>query len=302
MAVPVNANLLTPPTPRVRFGVNQPPTVRFALTLHYDGAPYHGWQLQPHVPTVQGTLEAVLIELSGGSRITVTGSGRTDTGVHATGQVATVDLPPTWTPTSLAKSMNALLPTSIRVTQVRPVPPRFHPRFDARRRRYIYRVGTHPMAHSPFLSATCWAIGSGPELNPDHLREGAGRILGEHSFEAFARSGQEKRSYHCHVHEARWTPWIDPAPPLAVQEPLGWIFQITANRYLHHMVRYLVGTMVAAASGLRSVEELSLLLENGRGGTHTTSPPAPPQGLFLDAVEYEEEAMRLPSPFLHQEL
>jgi len=287
---------LTPHTPRVRFGVTHPDAVRFALTLHYDGASYHGWQLQPDVPTVQGTLETILMRLTGGSRVPVTGSGRTDTGVHATGQVATVDLPASWTPASLERSLNALLPSSIRVTDVRCVPSTFHPRFDARRRRYTYRVGTHPLTQAPLLAPTCWALGTQSDLNPDGLHEGARHILGEHSFESFARSGQEERGFICHVFEARWTPWVDPSPPLSVREPLGWIFQITANRYLHHMVRYLVGTMVAVARGVRPADDLSRLLVEGRAGELTTSPPAPPQGLFLDRVEYEEEAMQSMSP------
>lgn len=272
--------------------MTHPDAVRFALTLHYDGASYHGWQLQPNVPTVQGTLEDVLTRLTGGSRVPVTGSGRTDTGVHATGQVATVDLLPSWTPASLARSMNALLPPSVRVTDVRRVPSTFHPRFDARRRRYTYRVGTHPLTHTPLLARSCWALDTHAPLNPDSLHEGARRILGEHSFASFARSGQEERGFLCHVFAAHWTPWLDPTPPLSIREPLGWIFQITANRYLHHMVRYLVGTMVAISRGVRPVDDLTRLLDEGREGALLTSPPAPPQGLFLDTVEYEEEAMQ----------
>jgi tRNA pseudouridine38-40 synthase len=275
--------------------VESPELRRFALLLQYDGASFHGWQLQPDLPTVQGVLERVLSRLTGGVRVPVTGSGRTDTGVHATGQVASVDLPRSWTPEALGRSLNALLPSSIRASDVCEVASTFHPRFDARRRRYVYRVGTGPLAHSPFLAPTCWALRAGPAVEPARLAAAARHLVGIHNFRAFARSGQEERGHQCEVFEAEWSPWSTESPPFASAAPLGWIFQITANRYLHHMVRYLVGTQVAAARGLRPVDDLGLLLRDGPGRGRLTSPPAPPGGLFLDRVEYEDGIVAFPS-------
>ncbi len=264
--------------------MNAPETLRFALTVHYDGAPFHGWQLQPDVPTVQGTLEEVLSRLAGGSRVPVTGSGRTDRGVHATGQVAAVDLSPRWDAPALRRSLNALLPPSVWVEEVRRVPPSFHPRFDARRRSYRYRVGAAPGARSPLLSRLCWPLDA-PAPDPTLLQGSADGIVGEHSFRAFARAGQEERGDRCHVHVARWKPWRSEDG-----EPLGWTFHVTANRYLHHMVRYLVGTMVEIAREHRSPGELGALLSDP--DTHlVTSPPAPPEGLVLERVEYEEVSL-----------
>lgn len=264
--------------------MNGPESVRFALTIHYDGAPFHGWQLQPNAPTVQGELERVLARIAGGHRIPVTGSGRTDRGVHATGQVAALELPPQWTARDLRKALNALLPRSIWVEEVRRVPSSFHPRFDARRRTYGYQVGTAFPVRSPFLHPFCWASEDRPPRE-ELLHAAAALLPGERSWRAFARAGQEQRGDRCHVIHAAWTPWRS-----GDTEPLGWRFQITANRYLHHMVRYLVGTMMAVARGDRPMDDLVVLLDSPESPI-VTSPPAPPQGLFLTRVEYEAGAL-----------
>jgi tRNA pseudouridine38-40 synthase len=267
--------------------VNVPDAACFALLVHYDGAPFHGWQLQPDAPTVQGELERVLARITGGTRIPVTGSGRTDRGVHATGQVASVTLPDPagrWNAPALRRSLNALLPDTIWIEEVRRVPPSFHPRFDARRRSYRYRVGTSPQARSPLHARGCWPTDPVP---PDAalLHAAAALLPGDRSFRAFARAGQEERGDRCHLMAAAWHPWKEDAEG----EILGWTFHVTANRYLHHMVRYLVGTMVAVARGERPLAELEALLDDPDSGL-VTSPPAPAQGLFLTRVEYETHA------------
>ena len=124
-------------------------TIRFLLTLHYDGSGFHGWQLQPDLRTVQGELQDVLGRLAARPR-TVVGSGRTDTGVHATGQVASVDMPERWTADELRRALNATLPPDIWVQDVLPARRDFHPRYDALARTYVYRVGTIPGSRSPF--------------------------------------------------------------------------------------------------------------------------------------------------------
>jgi tRNA pseudouridine38-40 synthase len=264
--------------------VNAPESVRFALTIHYDGAPFHGWQLQPDAPTVQGELERVVAHMTGGTRIPVTGSGRTDRGVHATGQVAALELPPRWTSRELRKGLNALLPRAIWIQEARRVPSSFHPRFDARRRTYGYQVGTTPLARSPFLQPYCWSSDHLPPRE-DLLHAAAALLPGDRSWKPFAQAGQEERGYRCQVLQAAWSPWHGGGG-----ERLGWHFQITANRYLHHMVRYLVGTMMAVARGHRPLEELEALLEDPSTSL-VTSPPAPPQGLFLSRVEYDDGAL-----------
>lgn len=276
--------------------------IRFKLTLHYDGSAFNGWQAQPGQPTVQGALEAVVSRITGEHR-TVTGAGRTDSGVHATGQVAAVTLPGEWTGRSLARAFNGLLPSGVWVRSAAPADPGFHPRFDAVARSYSYRVGTAEKAASPFHRRWCWPLCRPIDL--EAASRAAAAIPGRREFRAFAKAGQPERGHTCHVTSARWLPWGD----------LGAVFEITANRFLHRMVRYLVGTMVDIAVGRRKEEDMVLLLRAGKEGrtprsdpgpaagsepggnpgaggsrAHVTSPPAPPTGLFLTGVEYAATA------------
>ncbi len=247
-------------------------SIRLQLTVHYDGSEFRGWQLQPDQRTVQGELESALSRLADRPR-TVLGSGRTDTGVHALGQVASVDMPPPWNAMELRRALNAILPSDIWVERVRRVRDDFHPRYAARARTYLYRVGTDPASRSPFHQRWCWAAGE--ELDTEVLAGAAAVLPGEHSFLAFAKAGQPERGDRCTVIQAEWDEW-----------ELGPRFTITANRYLHHMVRYLVGTMVDIARRRRPLDDLPALLRSEPG--FETSPPAPPGGLFLAHVEYPE--------------
>jgi tRNA pseudouridine38-40 synthase len=191
--------------------------------------------------------------------------------VHATGQVASVDMPRSWTAAALRRSLNAILPRDVWVESVQEVPADFHPRYDALARTYTYRIGTVPEAASPFHAPWCWPLLQ--PLDRDLLERGAAPLPGEHSFRAFAKSGQPERGDRCSVTAATWSEW-----------PLGLRFEITANRYLHHMVRYLVGTLVDVARGRRPLADVSGLLDPET--RLECSPPAPPQGLFLTHVEY----------------
>ena len=181
--------------------------------------------------------------------VSLMGSGRTDAGVHATGQVACADMPSSWTPESLRRSLNAILPPEIWIQSSSIAHPDFHPRYDAIARTYQYKVGIEPKARSPFYARTCWTLEG--QLDYELLEFGANKLLGEHSFEAFAKSGQPERGYLCIISQAHWS-----------HSDLGFCFEITANRYLHHMVRYLVGTMVdiARVNGQRMIsKDFSLL-------------------------------------------
>jgi len=246
--------------------------IRFRLDIHYDGSGFYGWQIQPERRTVQGVLQEAVERVARVSR-TVTGSGRTDRGVHATGQVASVELPAKWTDETLARALNAVLPEDVWIQAARRVHRGFHPRFDAVARSYEYRVGTDAEARSPFHRRYCWPVDDA--LDRGLLDRAAALIPGRRSFEAFAKSGQPERGTRCRVDRAVWEPWRGP----------GLRFTITADRFLHHMVRYLVGTMVDVARGRRAPAEIDELL-NDPDTDLWTSPPAPPQGLFLTRVEY----------------
>src|SRR5690606_30207947 len=134
---------------------------------------------------------------------------------------------------------------------------RFHPRFDAVARSYRYRVGIDPRSSSPFHARWCWSLGK--PMDAGRMRAATEAIVGDHSFRAFAKAGQEERGDRCIVHRAGWEAW-----------PLGLEFHVTANRFLHHMVRYLVGTLVDIGAGKRPVDEMRRLLDPG--GELETSP------------------------------
>jgi len=263
-----------PPNPSTLSGVKPTTEKRFRLTLHYDGSYLLGWQLQPRGRTVQGELEDVLRRITG-ERYPVVGAGRTDSGVHATGQVAAVTLPPRWDVPELHRALNALLPWDIWVEEVRQVSMHFHPRYDAVARSYRYQVGLDHDSASPFRRFRCWPLVR--EVDVSLLQQAAALLLGGHSFKAFAKAGQEHRGDQCVVSDATWVGW----------EGIGVAFDITANRFLHHMVRYLVGTMVDVGLGRRPLEEMADLLTDPETKL-VTSPPAPPEGLFLTKVHYPE--------------
>jgi tRNA pseudouridine38-40 synthase len=246
---------------------------RIRLLLHYDGGGFFGWQLQARERTVQGELERVASRLFD-APTRVTGSGRTDRGVHATGQVAALDAPARWTPEALRRAMNALLPGDVWVAGADHVAADFHPRYDATARSYEYRVGIREDALSPFHARWCWPLAK--PVDVDAMQRAAAALVGDHSFLAFAKAGQEERGDRCIVAAARWETWA----------PLGLVFHVTANRFLHHMVRYLVGTLVDIGLGVRPEEDVALLLRNTP--SLKTSPPAPPEGLFLTRVTYPD--------------
>ncbi len=275
-AAPASASPRRGPTPSgdvLPWGVDAPELTRFRLTVHYDGSAFHGWQVQPDRRTVQGDLEAVLSRLAD-QQVGVIGSGRTDTGVHATGQVAAADLPSSWTADRLRRSVNALLAADVWVESVRPTRPDFHPRYDALRRSYRYEVGLESVASSPFHRRWCWPLQA--SVDRALLDEAARPVVGAHDFGAFAKAGQPERGTRCTVHRAGWE-----------STPLGVRFAITADRYLHHMVRYLVGTMIEIGRGRRPLEEMARLIACQPG--LTTSAPAPAEGLFLHRVDYPED-------------
>lgn len=248
---------------------------RICLTVHYDGAAFFGWQLQPAQRTVQGELERVLSRLFD-APTRVIGSGRTDTGVHAVGQVASVDAPERWTAEALHRALNALLPPEVWVRDARVVPDAFHPRYGAVERGYVYRVGIDTASRSPFRARWCWPLCE--PLDRRAMSEATAALPGEHCFRAFAKAGQEERGDRCAIGRAEWRDWGQ----------VGIEFHVTANRFLHHMVRYLVGTLVDVGRGRRDPGEMRRLLEPKT--TLKTSVPAPPEGLFLHAVTYPESA------------
>ncbi|PYO79560.1 MAG: tRNA pseudouridine(38-40) synthase TruA [Gemmatimonadetes bacterium] len=245
------------------------------LVLHYDGAGFSGWQRQPGERTVQGILETAVSRLCG-EALTVVGAGRTDAGVHARGQAAGVRVPEKWSASALRRSMNAILPDDVWIAAAFEMRDEFHPRYSAVSRSYSYFVGTDDLASSPFRR-THELVWRKP-LAFDRLAAAAGAVRGRRCFRAFAVKGTapEKDDHRCTVSNSAWR-----------EREGGLVFEITADRFLHHMVRFLVGTMLEIGEGRREVSVMKELLE--QEDNSQVSQPAPPHALFLERVEYPKD-------------
>ena len=248
----------------------------FLAVVHYDGAQFVGWQRQAEGRTVQAEFEEVLARLLG-RRTTAVGAGRTDTGVHALGQGVGFLADDRWAGdvAGLRRALNALLPRDVWIERVHAMRPGFHARKSATARRYGYVIGTDDACRSPFRRPYEWALGR--PLDLDGLARAAAQLLGEHDFRGLAMTGggASPPDYRCRVALAEWAPRTDGA---------GVTFEIEANRFVHRMVRFLVGLMVDIGLGRRPLSDLSTLL--AASDNQAASPPAPSQGLYLAAVRY----------------
>jgi tRNA pseudouridine38-40 synthase len=249
----------------------RPVSRTFLAKLQYDGTGFVGWQRQPTGRSVQAEFERVLERLF--SRPTVaSAAGRTDAGVHAVGQGVSFSAPLSWTPTDMHRALNALLPQDCWVESVDSMQPGFHARKSAISRRYRYDLGLDAGAASPFRRRFEWALAR--PLDGHLLQLSARQIQGEHDFTAFAVKGN-KPHHRCRLMLSEWT---------FTPDDRRVSFHVEADRFLHHMVRMLVGTMVEIALGRRAPGDLRELLL--RGDNQQTSAPAPSQGLYFVAASY----------------
>ena len=262
-------------------------TRTFLALLHFDGGEFVGWQRQAVGRSVQGEVERVLERLTGGP-VPAAGAGRTDAGVHAEGLGVSFSLDARWRAADLRRALNALLPADCWVAAVHEMAPGFHARKSAESRRYRYVVGTEDAAFSPFRRRYQWALGRA--LDGPALVAAAAVIRGTHSFEAYSVRGQVKPHYRCTVTESAWS--FDGMHSAE--------FRIEADRFLHHMVRMLVGTMVEIALGRRAPADMLRLLESA--DNQETSPPAPPEGLYFVRARYPASAYLTPDQELHEAL
>ncbi len=242
-------------------------TVR--LDIEYDGSGFRGWARQPGQRTVQGELEAALA-VALRREIALTVAGRTDTGVHARGQVASFEVPD-GIPADLRRSLNALCPDDLAVTAVSEASAGFDARRDATSRSYRYRLLTRP-APSPFERGR--ALWWPHRIDRAGLDACAAAIVGQHDFTAFTPTQTEHVYFHRTVLAASWEE--EPNDILA--------FRVTADAFMRNMVRVLVGTMLEVASGRRSVESFAALLEGAARGEAGGTVAA--HGLYLEAVGY----------------
>ncbi len=251
---------------------------RYVLKLAYEGGAFWGWQRQAALPSVAQTVEAALSRICQ-QPIQLTGAGRTDRGVHATAQYAHWDGPASLPPRFLSR-LQALLPEAIQPLALYRVEAAFHVRHDALWREYRYFLASQ----SPlFWRRYVWEVRELPPI--ERLQAAAALWRGVHDFRAFCKEAAKYPHTQCEVSSCNWSTWSSPedAPVLA--------FRIRANRFLHGMVRFLVGASVAYAMGRLSLERLQWALERGDPSWGMRS--APPQGLYLWEVGYAPEALYL---------
>lgn len=249
------------------------------ITLAYDGTRFVGWQRQAHGESIQGLLEDALGRIEGDA-VTVHGAGRTDAGVHALGQVASVRITVGHDTATLLRAMNAQLPGEIRVRSVEDAPTDFHARFGARTKTYRYLIRNTPLG-DPFDRAYTWHV---PEaLDVGAMREAAALLVGTHDFAAFQSAGTDVATTVRTMTRSEVT--ID-APAMNRASQTGLIaYEVTGDGFLRHMVRAVVGTLVEVGRGWRNAADMAALLAGGRRAEAGVT--APPQGLFLVGVEYD---------------
>ena len=253
---------------------------RYKLLIEYDGTRYSGWQLQRNAKSVQGMLIAAATTAFGAVG-ELMGSGRTDAGVHALGQVASVEVTFSHDVSTLARALNAHLPEDIRVLAVDEAEAGFHARFRARSKTYRYCIRNAAVA-SPFERAFVWHV---PQpLDVDAMRAAASRLVGRHDFSTFRSIGTDVPDavrtlrVSAVMETPAAVPWLGDAAPLLT-------YEVTGDGFLRHMVRAIVGTLVEVGRGWRDAAQMDVLLrarDRARAGA-----TAPPQGLVLVRVDYD---------------
>lgn len=241
---------------------------RIKATIAYDGGDYHGWQVQPGLPTIQGALEQIASEIEG-KPVQIAGSGRTDAGVHALGQVAAFTLTNPIPLPNLRRAINRLLPPAIRILSVEEVHAEFHPRFDARTKTYEYRIVRDEVC-SPFE----WRfVHHYPfPLDVDRMKRLALTFEGVHDYTVFAAADDRDEEGKSKVRTVYRS--------VLEQQGGRLVYEVRGSGFLKHMVRNLVGTLIEAGKG--NIADLSALPDK-------SGPTAPAKGLFLVGVEYGDK-------------
>ncbi|MCL2744142.1 MAG: tRNA pseudouridine(38-40) synthase TruA [Planctomycetaceae bacterium] len=264
---------------------------RFRFNVSYDGGNYAGWQTQPNLPTVQKTLENVLLRITG-QRIHITGSGRTDAGVHALCQTAAFSTDSSLDAEVFTRAMNGFLPPDIRILEMKEVPLNFNPIRDAVSKRYRYVIDDN-RPHCPFIRNYSWTYRK--KLDVEAMQAAAEYLKGEHDFTCFQSLNSPRKTTVRTILDAvvkrkeLSSEFVFPAPPLI-------FIEVEATGFLYNMMRAIAGTLVLFGTSKRDGEgnynflppeqmrEIIESRERGRAGA-----VAPPQGLFLQYAVYPPE-------------
>ncbi len=247
--------------------------MQIRLTLEYDGTDFKGWQIQPDQRTVQGELQARLARLYG-TEISVTASGRTDAGVHALGQVVNFTPARALPLDRLQHALNGMLPPDVAVKKADYVSPNFHARFDARRRHYFYRIRYNKQ---PIGRHYAWYLRRKLDLNV--IKRASKILIGQHDFTSFCVAANERENRICRVYTCNWQ-----------RHGEELTFYISGNRFLRAMVRSIVGTLVEMGRRARPAEAMHDILD--ARNRQSAGESAPPQGLFLERVIYDDKLPR----------
>lgn len=279
-----------------------PPQQTWKLTLAYDGTDFRGWQVQPGETTVQGELQAALGRITGETPLPQ-GSGRTDAGVHALGQVASFTLAAPIPPANLHRALNRTLPPSIRILEARTAPAGFHARHSALAKIYEYRIFPGEIC-PPFLARYAYACFW--PMDVEAMERAACAFLGEHDFLSFAASDPDLTTRRLSSAQEANQELKAPPAPTAVRTiyTSGWerrltgagdllVYRVRGSGFLHHMVRNLVGTMLDVGRGHIGADAIGKILD--ARNRSAAGPTAPARGLFLHSVEYDEGVNGLPS-------
>jgi tRNA pseudouridine38-40 synthase len=245
---------------------------RYRLTLEYDGGPYRGFQAQADLPSVQGAVEAAVLGFSG-ETVRIHAAGRTDTGVHATGQVIHVDLTRDWKPEVMMNALNAhLVPQPVAVLDARVVADDWHARFSARARRYQYRILNRP-APPALDRGKVWHVKK--PLDADAMHDAAQALVGHHDFTTF-------RDMHCQAKSPLKT--LDTATVRREGEMV--LLEFASRSFLHRQVRSMAGSIVEVGVGRWTAADLAAALE--AKDRRACGPVAPADGLYFTGVSYDD--------------
>lgn len=243
--------------------------MRYSIKLSYRGAGFCGWQIQPDAPSVQETLEKALSTLLR-APISVTGAGRTDTGVNALGYIAHFDAADGIDTAQICYKLNAILPDSVAVQEVNEVSGDFHARFSATKREYTYYLHR---VKDPFAEYFSYLYGY-PSVDFDAMNRAAALLVGTHDFSCFEKTGGDNKTSICTIHEAAWYK----------KDEDHWYFKVSADRFLRNMVRAIVGTLLEVGRGKRTPESVAGLI--GSGDRCAAGESVPGHALFLSKIEY----------------